>query len=38
MKIRIRKGSPIYWAIGIIGASLTVGVIIMMFSLLVIIS
>lgn len=38
MKIRIRKGSPIYWAIGIIGASLTVAAIMMMFSLLVIIS
>ena len=38
MKIRIRKGSPIYWAIGIIGASLTVAAICMMFSLLVIIS
>ena len=38
MKIRIRKGSPIYWAIGIIGASLTVAAIIMMFSALVILA
>ena len=37
-KVRIRKGSPIWWLGVIIGASLTVGAIMMMFSMLVIIS
>lgn len=37
-RVRIRKGSPIWWLGVIIGASLTVGVIMMMFSMLVIIS
>lgn len=38
MKIRIRKGSPIYWLGILIGASLTVAAIIMMFSALVILA
>lgn len=38
MKIRIKEGSPIWWFGVIIGASLTVGAIVMMFSMLVIIS
>ena len=39
MKIKgIKKGSPIYWAIGIIGASLVVAFIIFMMSALIILA
>ena len=38
MKIRIRKGSPIWWCGVVIGASLVTAYIIMMLSALIIIS